>query len=227
MILEPPRDKTSKWHMRPEKTQISLGIRPVWSVFAVRMKKAWTLSYPLSAQQRLWSHWAHSKGWSESLLGAQSFCWFCHEAAHLSYRRTLQAQARLLLQKPLMFIHTINRTIGLFRQRATAFTLTLSFRFSWDGCYICFFFFFQTTSSRSLKLCWKIFYIVPSVERLSQRSHIWLYTWEFTVVPGLTDVNSAAKPSHRKVTWNGMNLLYIPIWGLITDKILNLLSIPI
>ena len=27
-------------------------------VFAVRMKKPWVLSYPLSAQWRLWSHWA-------------------------------------------------------------------------------------------------------------------------------------------------------------------------
>ena len=33
--------KTTKWHVHPAKTQISLGIRPVWSVFAVRMKKAW------------------------------------------------------------------------------------------------------------------------------------------------------------------------------------------
>ena len=40
------------------KTEISLGICPVWSVFAVRMKKAWVLSYPLSAQWRLWSDWA-------------------------------------------------------------------------------------------------------------------------------------------------------------------------
>ena len=40
-------------------------------VFAVRMKKAWVLSYPLSAQRRLWS---------ESSLGAHSFCWFCHVA---------------------------------------------------------------------------------------------------------------------------------------------------
>ena len=42
-------------------------------VFAVRMKKAWVLSYPLSG-------WP---GWSESSLGAHSFCWFCHKAAHL------------------------------------------------------------------------------------------------------------------------------------------------
>ena len=30
-------------------------------VFAVRMKKAWFLSYPLSAQRRLWSDWAGVK----------------------------------------------------------------------------------------------------------------------------------------------------------------------
>ena len=30
-------------------------------VFAVRMKKAWVLSYPLSAQRRLWSDWADSQ----------------------------------------------------------------------------------------------------------------------------------------------------------------------
>ena len=30
-------------------------------VFAVRMMKAWVLSYPLSAQQRLWSDWADAQ----------------------------------------------------------------------------------------------------------------------------------------------------------------------
>ena len=30
-------------------------------VFAVRLKKAWVLSYPLSAQQRLWSDWADAQ----------------------------------------------------------------------------------------------------------------------------------------------------------------------
>ena len=29
-------------------------------VFAIRMKKPWVLSYPLSAQRRLWSDWADS-----------------------------------------------------------------------------------------------------------------------------------------------------------------------
>ena len=62
--FEPPRDKTNKMTVRPAKTQISLGIR-----FAVRMKKAWVLSYP------------GCPGWFEASMGAQSFCWFCHEAA--------------------------------------------------------------------------------------------------------------------------------------------------
>ena len=40
--------KPTKWQVRAAKTQISL-IR----VFAVRIKKAWVLSYPLSAQRKL------------------------------------------------------------------------------------------------------------------------------------------------------------------------------
>ena len=50
-IFEPWHDKTNKMSVRPAKTQISLGICPVWSVFPVRMKKAWVLSYTLSAQR--------------------------------------------------------------------------------------------------------------------------------------------------------------------------------
>ena len=57
----PRHDKTNKMSVRPAKTQISLGIRPVWSVFAVRMKKSWVLSYPLSAQRRLWLDWADAQ----------------------------------------------------------------------------------------------------------------------------------------------------------------------
>ena len=41
--------------VRPVKAHLSLGIHPVWSVFAVRLKKAWVLSCPWSAQRRLWS----------------------------------------------------------------------------------------------------------------------------------------------------------------------------
>ena len=56
--------KPAKWHVRPAKTQISLGIRPVWSESS------------LSAWRKLGSlatHWAHSEdsdqtGWMPRLI---------------------------------------------------------------------------------------------------------------------------------------------------------------
>ena len=83
---EPPHDKSNKMAVRPAKTQIILGIRrPGWSESS------------LSAWRKLGSlatHWAHSEdsgcsSWPESSLGAQSFCWFCHEAAHISNQHPL------------------------------------------------------------------------------------------------------------------------------------------
>ena len=61
VVVSRLRTKPTKWHLRSSKTQISLGIHPVWSVFAVRMKKSWVLSYPLSAQRRLLSDWANAQ----------------------------------------------------------------------------------------------------------------------------------------------------------------------
>ena len=75
--------KPTKWHMRQAKTQISLGICPVWS------------ESPLSAWRKLRSlatHWAHSKDSDQTVrmprliwvfAGHASFCWFCHEVAHV------------------------------------------------------------------------------------------------------------------------------------------------
>ena len=57
--------------------------------FAVSRKKAWVLSYALSAQQRLWLAWAWSD-WADaqadlSLRWAHThtFCWFCHVVAQM------------------------------------------------------------------------------------------------------------------------------------------------
>ena len=75
--------KPTKWHVRRAKTQINMGIRPVWSEPSLSAwRKLWTLA----------THWAHSRdsdqtgcpGWSESSLAAQSFCWFYHGLAHIS-----------------------------------------------------------------------------------------------------------------------------------------------
>ena len=72
--------KPTKWHLHPAKTKISLR------VFAVCMKKAWVLSYPLSAQRRLWSNWADAQAdlslrWAHSdfvgFVMRQIICGFC------------------------------------------------------------------------------------------------------------------------------------------------------
>ena len=102
-IFEPRHDKTNNVAVSPAKTQISLGIRPVWS----------ESSLSVCGQRRLWSDWADAQAecgqrirlggcpgwmrtaktlirlggcpsWSQSSLGAaQSLCWFCHVAAHM------------------------------------------------------------------------------------------------------------------------------------------------
>ena len=54
-------------------------------VFAVRMKKAWILIYQMSALPKLWSDWADSKADLSLRWAHRSFCWFCHEAAHIFF----------------------------------------------------------------------------------------------------------------------------------------------
>ena len=79
---EPPHDKTNKMACAPSKDSDQPRHLPnLIQVFAVRMKKTWVLSYPLSTQQRLWSDWADAMA-DPSLRWVQSFCWFCHEMAH-------------------------------------------------------------------------------------------------------------------------------------------------
>ena len=51
-VYEPRHDKTNKMAVRPAKTQISLGIRPVWSGSSL---SAWRIIGSLD------THWAHSE----------------------------------------------------------------------------------------------------------------------------------------------------------------------
>ena len=65
---EPPRDKTN-----------NVAVRPVWSESSLCTQ--W-----VARTQALFKWTAKTLirlGWSESSLGAQSFCWFCHEAAQM------------------------------------------------------------------------------------------------------------------------------------------------
>ena len=85
--------KPTKWSVRPAKTQISLGIRPVWS--ESDLKQNWVLSYPLSTQRRLWSDWADAQADLSLRWAQKSFCWFCHEVAQNSSSSSLHNAAHI------------------------------------------------------------------------------------------------------------------------------------
>ena len=78
--------KSTKWHVRPAKTQISLGIRPVWSESSL---SAWRHHRSLAI------HWTHSED-SDQTGRIPRLIWFlagptyhfvgcnvCHAAVHL------------------------------------------------------------------------------------------------------------------------------------------------
>ena len=81
VLNEPPHDKTNKVACAPSEDSDQPWHPPsLIRVFAVRMKKDLVLiEHTAKTLIRL----GGCPGWSEFSLGAQSFCWFCHEAAHL------------------------------------------------------------------------------------------------------------------------------------------------
>ena len=83
-LNEPPHDKINKMACAPSEDSDQPGHPPsLIRAFAVRMKKAWVLSYPLSAQQRLWSDWEDAQADPSLRWAHMPFCWFCHEAAQI------------------------------------------------------------------------------------------------------------------------------------------------
>ena len=86
--VEAWQNKQNHMGAHQSETQSSLGIRPVWSVFlirvfAVRLKKPWVLRYPLSAKRKLWSdsadlslRWAHFVGFVLGQLLWPMIVWF-------------------------------------------------------------------------------------------------------------------------------------------------------
>ena len=98
IIFEPPHDKTNKWFVHLTKSQISLGVRPLWSDCSHEeslgpklpiehtpktLVKAHSENPDQSAQRRLWSDWANAQADLSLRWAHMPFCWFCHEAAHI------------------------------------------------------------------------------------------------------------------------------------------------
>ena len=81
--FEPPHDKTNKMACAPsEDSDQPEHLPSLIRVFAVRMKKAYVLSYPLSASED-----SDQTGRIPRLIwifaGRTVILWFCHDAAHL------------------------------------------------------------------------------------------------------------------------------------------------
>ena len=86
---EPPHDKTNKMACAPSEDSDQPGHLPsLIKDFAVRMKKALVLSYPLSAQRRLWSGWADAQADLSLRWTHKPLCWFCHEVAQITMNHT-------------------------------------------------------------------------------------------------------------------------------------------
>ena len=88
--IEPPPDKTNKWHVRPAKPQISLGIRPVCSVSSL---SAWRKLGSLA------SHWAQSED-SDQTGRMLRLIWVfarrtCHFFGFIRRRLNYENQTRL------------------------------------------------------------------------------------------------------------------------------------
>ena len=112
--------------LRPAKTQLSLGIRPVWSESS------------LSAWRKLGSlatHWAHSEdsdqtertaktlirlrgcpGWSDLRWAHLSFCWFCHEATHI---KQPSGECKLLMSNLCIFLLSVDFSYTLAQKFCT------------------------------------------------------------------------------------------------------------
>ena len=76
--------KPIKWHVRQAKTQISLGICPVWSESSLSAsRKLGSLATHWAHSEDSWSDWADAQDELSLRWAHMPFCWFCHEAAHL------------------------------------------------------------------------------------------------------------------------------------------------
>ena len=83
---EPPHNKNNEMACAPSADSDQPGHPPsLIRVFAVSLKKAWVLSYPLSVKRRLWSDWADAQPDLSLRWAHMPLCWFCHEAAQISF----------------------------------------------------------------------------------------------------------------------------------------------
>ena len=112
-----PHDKTNKMTVRPAKTQMSLGIRPIWSVFSVRSMGSYGPK-PSSCEQRRLIRLGGCPGWSESSLAAQIILLVCHEAAQIYFKQCPSKPPRKIDVRRTTVTGLIKRVGGKIRCKA-------------------------------------------------------------------------------------------------------------
>ena len=75
--------KPTKWHVHQGKTQVSLGICPVWS--ASSLCAQWVAKDPRTAYSELWLDWVDAQADQSLRWAHMPFYWFCHDVAHITY----------------------------------------------------------------------------------------------------------------------------------------------
>ena len=105
MKIEPRHGKTNKMICAPSEDSDQPGHPPsLIRVCAVRLKQNWILSYPLSAQRRLWSDWADAQADLSLRWAQRSFCWVSHEAAQNASSSSLNMQ-HIYTFRQIFFLH--------------------------------------------------------------------------------------------------------------------------
>ena len=126
IFFEPHCDTTNKMACAPSKDSNQSWHPPsLIRVFAVRLKKARILSYPLSARQRLWSDWADAQADLSLRWAHMPFCWFRHEAAHFSalsghFSETIDIRLANLSQRRLVRFWYLSPSVNSIFKRACA-----------------------------------------------------------------------------------------------------------
>ena len=120
--FESPHDKTNKMTVRPTKTDQPRHVPSLITVFTVCMKKAWVLSYPLSASEDS-DQTGQMPGWSEFLLSAQSFCCCtCFSMGDLSVQVSIR-----------FFVHpSVCPSVNIYPGCLVSATLTVLYQSFWN-----------------------------------------------------------------------------------------------
>ena len=121
-----PITKPTKWPVCPAKTQISLGIRRIWSKSSLY---AWRNIWHLHVTTYLAHQTKQMQRLTWVFTGRTSFCWFCGAAAQMCclMRKWDLSILQFVIFQTHMYSHSIGPIVG------TALNLKLPILYEWTA----------------------------------------------------------------------------------------------